>query len=130
MRRKKIVIIDDSMDSLTFVRTLLNTSGYTAYVAKNGDEGMKKILKHKPDLVLLDVMMPIEGGIEMYRRLRNDKELKDIPVVFLSAVSRRTFKHCQYILDSYKQENIPEPEEYIEKPVEADELLEVVKRYV
>lgn len=128
--RKKVLIVDDSMDMLTFVRTLVKTSSpYMIYIAKNGDEGMKKIKKVEPDLILLDVMMPIVGGLEMYRELKTNEEYKNIPVVFLSAVSEKTFRHSQETLDRYHGE-VPSPQEYIEKPVEPDELLEAIRRNI
>jgi two-component system phosphate regulon response regulator PhoB len=68
------------------------------------------------------------SGISMYRDLKNDPELKDIPVIMLSALSKKTFFHSQKVLDEYKSEKIPEPAAYIEKPAEADELLEAIQK--
>jgi CheY-like chemotaxis protein len=83
--------------------------------------------KHKPSLVILDIMMPRESGITMYRALRNEPDLKDIPVIMLSALAKKTFLHSQSVLDAYKGEKIPEPQAYIEKPPEPDELLEAIE---
>jgi len=128
--RKKVLIVDDSMDILTFVRTLLKTSSpWRIYISKNGDEGMKKVKSVEPDLIILDVMMPLVGGLEMYRELKTSEEYKDIPVIFLSAVSEKTFRHSQETLDRYHGE-VPPPQEYMEKPVDPDELLEVIRRHI
>ena len=63
----------------------------------------------------------------MYRALMTDPELKEIPVIMLSALSKKTFFHSQKILDEYKGEKIPEPAAYIEKPPEPDELLDAIQ---
>jgi two-component system, OmpR family, phosphate regulon response regulator PhoB len=124
---KKVLIVDDELDMRTFVSTLLETSGYKPLTAVDGKEGMAVARRQKPSVVLLDVMMPNESGIGMYRELKNDPDLKDIPVIMVSALSRKTFFHSQKVLDEYKGENIPEPAAYIEKPPEADELLEAIQ---
>ena len=77
--------------------------------------------------IALDVMMPKESGINMYRELKNDPELRNIPVIMLSALAKKTFFHSQRVLDDYKGEKVPEPEAYIEKPPEPDELLKAIQ---
>jgi two-component system phosphate regulon response regulator PhoB len=83
--------------------------------------------KSRPALIILDIMMPKESGINLYRELRNDPELKGIPVIMLSALSKKTFFHSQKVLDEYKGEKIAEPAAYIEKPPEPDEILEAIR---
>ncbi len=124
---KKILIVDDELDVRAFVSTLLETSGFKPITAVDGKEGMAVARNKKPSVVILDVMMPNESGIGMYRELKSDPELKDIPVVMLSALSKKTFFHSQKVLDEYKGEKIPEPAAYIEKPPEPEELLEAVQ---
>jgi twitching motility two-component system response regulator PilH len=82
----------------------------------------------KPALIILDVMMPRESGVSMYREVKKDPELKNIPVIMLSALSKKTFFHSQKVLNEYKDEAIPEPEAYIEKPPEPKELLETINQ--
>ena len=113
---KKVLIVDDELDVRTFVKTLLETSGYKPLSAVDGKEGMAVARKHKPSVVILDVMMPNESGIGMYRELKTDPELKNIPVIMLSALSKKTFFHSQKVLDEYRGEKIPKPAAYIEKP--------------
>ena len=124
---KKILIVDDELDVRTFLSTLLETSGFKPITATDGKEGMEVARKKKPAAVILDVMMPNESGIGMYRELKSDPELKDIPVIMVSALSRKTFFHSQKVLDEYKGEKIAEPAAYIEKPPEPDEILEAVE---
>jgi len=127
MSKKKIMVVDDELDMRVFVSTLLETSGYKPYVATHGLEGIEKAREIIPDLIILDVMMPKQGGIQMYREIKTDENLKHIPVIILSGIAKKTFFHSQNVLDSYKGQSIPEPEAYIEKPPESDELLECVE---
>ncbi|EFK09857.1 response regulator receiver domain protein [delta proteobacterium NaphS2] len=124
---KKILIVDDELDVRTFLSTLLETSGFKPITATDGKEGMEVARKKKPAAVILDVMMPNESGIGMYRELKSDPELKDIPVIMVSALSRKTFFHSQKVLDEYKGEKIAAPAAYIEKPPEPDEILEAIE---
>ena len=127
MKKKKILIVDDELDMRTFLSTLLETTGYKPVVASDGLEGIRKARQIKPDLIVLDVMMPKEAGIQMYRDLRMDSELKDIPVIMLSGIAKKTFFHSQGVLDAYTGQSVREPDAYIEKPPEAEELLQSVR---
>ena len=124
---KKVLVVDDELDTRIFVTTLLETNGYKPLAALDGVEGLEVARKSKPALIVLDVMMPRESGINLYRELKNDPELRDIPVIMLSALSKKTFFYSQKVLDEFKGEKIPEPAGYIEKPAEPEELLELIK---
>lgn len=124
----KVLVVDDEPDMRVFLTTLLETNGFQPFAAEDGRQGLEMVRKHRPSLILLDVMMPRESGITMYRELKSDPVLKSIPVVMLSALSRKTFFHSQRVLDEYRGEKIPEPAAYIEKPPEPEELLEVIRR--
>jgi CheY-like chemotaxis protein len=123
---QKVLVVDDELHMRNFMTTLLETSGFEPLAAEDGVKGLELALTHKPVLVIMDVMMPRESGIEMYRKLRDDPELKDIPVIVVSAVAKKTFFHSQTVLNQYRGEHIPEPAAYIEKPPEPEELLEVI----
>jgi DNA-binding response OmpR family regulator len=124
---KKVLVVDDELDMRTFITTLLETNGFKPLTAQDGFQGLEVARKNKPSLIILDIMMPRESGINLYRELRNDPDLKEIPVIMLSALSKKTFFHSQKVLDEYKGEKIPEPASYIEKPPEPDELLEAIR---
>ena len=126
MKKQKILVVDDELDMRTFIATLLETSGYRPIVATNGEEGIAKAREHKPAVIILDVMMPKEGGVQMYRELKTDDELKSIPVIMLSAIAKKTFFHSQKLLNTYRGQIVPEPEAYIEKPPETEQLLKVL----
>ena len=130
MKKRKILVVDDELDMRTFITTLLETSGYRPIIAVNGEEGIQKARETKPAAIILDVMMPREGGIQMYRELKTDDELKHIPVIMLSAIAKKTFFHSMKMLNSYRGQTVPEPEAYIEKPPESDELLETLAKCI
>ncbi len=127
MAKRRVLVVDDELDMRTFVATLLETSGFKPLVAEDGIQGLEMARRDKPSLIILDIMMPRESGITMYRSLKSDPALKDIPVIMLSALAKKTFLHSQGVLDAYKGEKIPEPAAYIEKPPEPDELLEAIQ---
>ena len=124
--QKNILVADDDIDVVTFVSTVLEKSGYKVISAKDGEEALEKIKANRPDLVILDILMPKQSGIKLYRELKTDQSLKDIPVVILSGISKRTFLRSQEALTEFGGEAVPEPEVYIEKPVEADDLAQTV----
>jgi len=124
---KKVLVVDDEQDIRVFMTTLLETSGFKPIVAKNGEEGLKIAQDQKPSLIIMDVMMPKESGIHMYREVKKDPELRKIPVIMVSALSKKTFFHSQNIVDQYEGVKIPEPAAYIEKPPEAEELLAIIR---
>jgi CheY-like chemotaxis protein len=122
----KVLVVDDELDMRTFITTLLETNGYKPMSAVDGREGLEVARRSRPALIILDVMMPKESGINMYRELKQDPVLKTIPVIMLSALSKKTFFHSQKVLDEYEGEHVPEPSAYIEKPPEPDELLDAI----
>ena len=125
---KKVLVVDDDPDVRLFNTTVVEENGYTPLEAENGEEGLKMIKKHLPDLVILDVMMPRQSGIRLYRELKTEKALKDINVILLSGIARKTFLRSQAALTEFGGEEVPEPEIYLEKPVEPEELGEVIKK--
>lgn len=127
---KNILLVDDDADIRTFVVTVIKENGFTPLIAKNGEEGIEKVKSGNPDLIILDVLMPKQSGIKMYRELKTNGSFKDIPVIILSGISKRVFLHSQEALTEFGGKNVPEPEAYIEKPVEPEELAEIIKKYV
>jgi len=125
---KTILVVDDEMDIRTFISTLLESNGYKLRLAENGEQGMQKLKDEKPDLVTLDVMMPKESGIKMYRDIKTNPEYQDVPVLIISGLAKKTFLHSQKVLDKFKNQQVPAPDGYIEKPPEPEELMAEVKR--
>ncbi len=124
---KRVLTVDDDSDISIFVKTVLEENGYTPLVARNGETGLAIARDEGPDLIILDVLMPKQSGIRMYRELKTDESLKNIPVIILSGIAKRTFLRSQEALTEFGDQSIPEPDVYIEKPVEPLELAETVK---
>ena len=125
---KKVLVVDDDVDIRKVVSKLVEKSGYEAIEAKNGVEGMGKVRTDKPDLIILDMLMPKESGVRMYHELKTEEPLKDIPVIVLSAIPRKSFLKSQKVLDEFAGQSVPEPEAYIEKPEEPEELIALMKK--
>ncbi len=126
MERKKILIVGDELDMRIFLCNLLGNCGYESIDAGDKDEGMLKALEEKPDLIILDVMMPKEGGIQMYRELKTHEDLKKVPVIMVSTIDKKTFSFYQKFQSTQRYKGVPEPGAYLEKPLEAEELISVV----
>ncbi len=125
---QKVLVVDDDPDVRLFSVTVLEENGYTPLEAEDGESGLKMIKAEKPDLVILDVLMPRQSGVRLYRELKTSKALKDVKVIILSGIAKKTFMRSQKALTEFGGEQIPEPEIYLEKPVEPDELADVIKK--
>ncbi len=136
---KKILIVDDEPDVITFLSAVLQENGYKTLSAKDGVEALEILHKEKPDLVLLDLMMPKKSGITMFQELRKDPDMSHVSVVVVTGVSElmginfRDFMYKQALRDEKKfaeatgltESTIPDG--YIEKPIDPEELIKVVK---
>lgn len=127
---KKVLIVDDDPDVRLFNRTVLEEYGYTPLEAANGEEGMNLVKQENPALIILDVLMPRESGIRLYRKLKTDKKLSRIPVLMLSGIAERSFLRSQKALTEFGGDPVPPPEAYLEKPVEAEELAEAIAKII
>jgi CheY-like chemotaxis protein len=127
---KTVLVVEDELDMRFFLKTLLETSGYTPIIAKDGREGLAAAKKCMPDLVILDVMMPHEGGALMYRNLKSDPALKTIPVIMLTAVSGTTFRHFLKMLAAQTKWHVPMPEAHVEKPPDPRNLLHIIQNII
>jgi len=120
---KKILIVDDEPEQIEFASTLLKENGYIPISAMDGKEAMKKVKAEKPDLILLDILMPERGGIDMYQDLKHDEETKGIPVIIVTGVAKsENFEDLMMGQD----QDIPAPDGYIEKPMDPDAVLKLV----
>ena len=124
---KKVLVVDDDPDVRLFSVTVLEENGYTPVEAANGEEGMQLLRKAPPDLVVLDVLMPRESGVRLYRQIKTSEKFKKIPVIILSGITQKSFLRSQKALTEFGGDPVPEPEAYLEKPVEPDELAAAIK---
>jgi len=118
---KKILLAEDEPIILKFVSFRLEGLGYEIYKASDGAEALKLIKKHRPDLILLDVLMPGMDGYEVCRRVRMDKKLKHIPVILFTA------SDPTIVTAKVKEVGA---DDYIIKPFEPDSLLEKIQKYI
>jgi twitching motility two-component system response regulator PilH len=125
--RKKILAIDDEVDTLTFYSELLDDNNFTPITAENGVEGLKKAREEKPDLILLDIMMPKKSGMKTFKELKNDPELNNIPVIIITGIS----KAVDYIslLNKPSTGRMP-PEGHLVKPTTADNLIKEITKVI
>jgi CheY-like chemotaxis protein len=127
MEKKKVLVVDDEIDMRIYISTVLKSSGFEAVTTREGSEAIRKAKESRPDLIVLDVMMPGEGGAETYRELKQDAQLQHIPVILMSAVKQDVFLHYLRMLNARLSEPIPPPFTYLEKPVEPEDLAEAAK---
>jgi two-component system phosphate regulon response regulator PhoB len=127
---KKVLTVDDDPDVRLFTTTVLEENGYMPVEAGNGEEGLQMIQSEKPDLIILDVLMPRQSGIRLYRELRTNKALAKVKVIILSGIAKKTFLRSQQALTEFGETAVPEPDFYLEKPVDADVLAETIKKAI
>jgi DNA-binding response OmpR family regulator len=117
----KILIAEDEADIRELIVYSLTFSGFEVITAADGEEAVQKALEEKPDLVILDVRMPKMTGYEACAEIKNSSELKDVPVVMLSAKGQESEIEAGLRVGAY---------EYILKPFVIDELVEKVRSIV
>ncbi|QTA81110.1 Two component system response regulator, PAS domain-containing [Desulfonema limicola] len=115
-----ILIVDDDPSNLTILEALLKNEGYKVHKALNGYMALLSVLKTKPDLILLDIMMPVIDGFEVCRQLKNDKTTQNIPIIFLSALNDLNNKITAFSIGGV---------DYIIKPFQKQEVLARVQTH-
>jgi CheY-like chemotaxis protein len=129
---KKILIVDDDPDVILFLSTVLNDHDYHTIEAANGQEGIEKAKSEHPDLILLDLMMPQKSGIALLSELKQDKALKEIPIIMVTGVTGETGIDLESFFERGSTGDHGngqlKPDGYIEKPVAPEKLLELVKK--
>ena len=121
MQRKKILLVDDSPTALLWQRLILEDDQYEILIATDGEEGLRVAKAERPDLVLMDVVMPRMSGYEALRALRAEETLSRTPVLMVT-----TRGEMQNVMQGYEEGC----NEYITKPVDRAELLTKVRSYL
>ena len=125
MSKKYVLIVDDDPDLVETVCMMLEDKGYEVGKAYDGVEGEESIKERRPDLLVLDVMMPRKDGYKLCAELKAEKTTKDIPVILLTAVGEAvpttSYTHAQGMTT--------EAEEYIPKPVDSKTLVQAVESF-
>ena len=146
---KRVLVVDDDENTRRFLSVALEANGYEAVTAEDGDDGFNKVQEHKPDLILLDVMMPKKTGFSLFKQLRRKDEFKDIPVIMLTAVAEvleedetqaegETFERpfdslrdrLRKAIITMRDEGLVKPEIFIDKPIDPEQLIEEVKSLI
>jgi DNA-binding response OmpR family regulator len=117
---KRVVCIEDEPEMIDLVRLILGRKGFEVIGANGGVEGLEAVRREKPDLVLLDLMMPDMDGWEVYQQIKADEELRHIPVVVVTAKAQS--------IDKVLGLHIAKVDDYITKPFGPQELLESVSK--
>jgi len=121
MQRKKILLVDDSPTAILWQRLILEDDHYEILVATDGEEGVRVAKAERPDLVLLDVVMPRMSGFDALRAIRADGELSETPILMVT-----TRSEMAHVMEGYDSGC----NEYITKPVDRAELLTKVRSYL
>ena len=114
----KILVVDDSKTELHHMTELLLKRGYSVRTAESGDEALRRLAEDKPDLILMDVVMPGQNGFQLTRTITRDPRFADVPVIMCTSKSQETDKVWGMRQGA---------SDYVVKPVKAEELLAKIK---
>ncbi|MCZ2291731.1 MAG: response regulator [Burkholderiales bacterium] len=117
---RKILVVDDSKTELYHLSEMLGKRGYTVRTAENGDEALRRLAEDKPDLILMDVVMPGQNGFQLTRTITRDARWKDVPVIMCTSKNQETDKVWGMRQGA---------RDYIVKPVNADELMNKIRAF-
>jgi twitching motility two-component system response regulator PilH len=120
MAIKNILLVDDSKTELHFLSDLLSKRGYSVRTAEDGEEAMKRLGEEKPDLILMDVVMPGQNGFQLTRAITRDPRFINVPVIMCTSKNQETDKVWGMRQGA---------RDYIVKPVDADELVAKIKAF-
>jgi DNA-binding response OmpR family regulator len=146
---KRVLVVDDDENTVRFLSVALSENGYEPVQAFDGEQGLKKVQESKPDLILLDVMMPKKTGFVLFKQLRRNEEYKDIPVIMLTGVAdvleedesqasgdtlERPFdslrESLRKAITKMREEGLVRPEKFVDKPIDPDELIVAVRELI
>jgi DNA-binding response OmpR family regulator len=118
--KKVVVCVEDEPEMIDLVKLILGRKGFELVGAVGGREGLETVRQLKPDLVLLDLMMPDMDGWEVYQKMKTDEDLKEIPVIVVTAKAQS--------IDKVLGLHIAKVEDYVTKPFGPQELLQAVNK--
>jgi len=120
-----VLIIDDEPDVTSYLETVLSDHGFATHSANSADEALERLGESRPDLILLDLMMPLKSGINLFNKIKKDKRYQDIPVVIVTGIQERFSEDFRGFFEGLK---LRKPSAFVEKPVNPEELVRTVKR--
>jgi len=127
---KRILVVDDESDVVEYLSTFLQDKGYQTLSASDGEQASQSVRKEKPDLVTLDITMPNKSGVRFYREMKENDDLKKIPIIIVTGVTGfgGDPEGFNRFISSRKQ--VPPPEGFMAKPIDRDALLKMVKDHI
>lgn len=120
MAIQKILVVDDSKTELHHLSDILGKKGYSVRTAENGEEAMRRLAEEKPDLILMDVVMPGQNGFQLTRAITRDPRFEGVPVIMCTSKNQETDKVWGMRQGA---------RDYIVKPVNAEELLTKIRAF-
>ena len=117
---QKILLVDDSKTELHYMTDLLLKRGYSVRTAENGEEALKRLAEDKPDLILMDVVMPGQNGFQLTRTITRDPRYAGLPVIMCTSKNQETDRVWGMRQGA---------KDYVVKPVQADELIAKIKQF-
>ena len=120
MSNEKILCIEDEPQMIDLIRLILETGGYRVVAAQGGEEGLEMMRSERPDLILLDIMMPEMDGGDVYHRMQQEPDLSSIPVIVVTAKAAP--------IDKVLWMNVAQVDDYVTKPFGPADLLASVER--
>lgn len=127
MEREKVLVIEVEPEMRIFLSNLLDTGGFEPVVLESAITELNGFRKADISLIILDAMMPKAESIQIYRNIKHDEKLKNVPIIILSNIDKRTFFHYLKVQNSRYGQGVPEPNAYLEKPPETGHLLGLVR---
>jgi DNA-binding response OmpR family regulator len=143
---KQVLVVDDDRNTVKFLSALLSEHGFDPIHAFDGAEGLQKVKQAKPDLIVLDVMMPKKSGFVLFKQLRKDDQYKDIPILMLTGVAgtlEELESHKEETLEKpydslreslkkkiqqMREEGLVRPEFFVDKPVDPDSFIAKIRQ--
>ncbi len=129
-KREKILLVDDDADLVETLRLVLESNGYTVVAAHDAVSGLQQIGAERPDLILLDVMMPesTEGFSLLWKLRQSDEQYRrDVPVIMMTAIQERTGLRFHPEQDPHKPGELVPAQAFLDKPVDPALLLQMVQ---
>ncbi len=126
--QKKVLVIEDESDILIYLMTLLDDHGFDASTLEADDSLVESIRSDKPDLIVLDVMMPQRSGVSIYKELRSCKDFDAVPVVILSGFAPDGNRMSSGFKRMMQDATLPPPNGFLDKPVDVDVFISLVRQ--
>jgi CheY-like chemotaxis protein len=124
----KIIIFVEGLEMQMFLSTVLKEAEFNTIIAKNIEDAFEKIIIVDPLLTIIDMMMPKQHGIKIYRQLKTHDKFRTLPVIMLSTLDKAAFFQLENIEYTLPRHGLPKPEGYLSKPPEAEELIYTIKK--